>query len=98
MPLYAGALALARAGIASTLLPENLALASLLRGEVDAATAALLFDPQTAGGLLAGVPADARRPAWRRCGRTDYVHAAIVGRVRGAVRSARDVSIAVERR
>src|SRR6185436_15231912 len=46
IPLYAGALDLARAGITSTLLPENLSLASLLRGEVDAALRALLFDPQ----------------------------------------------------
>lgn len=58
IPLYEGALALARAGIASTLLPENLALGSLLRGETDAAARAILFDPQTSGPLLAGIPAD----------------------------------------
>ena len=51
VPLYDGALELARAGIASTLLPENLALAALLHGEVDAAVRALLFDPQTSGAV-----------------------------------------------
>jgi len=56
VPLYAGTLELARAGIASTLLPENFALARTLRCDADAATLAVLFDPQTAGGLLAGVP------------------------------------------
>jgi selenide,water dikinase len=54
--LYEGVLDLARAGFTSTLLPENLALQNLLDGQVDRAMLAILFDPQTAGGLLAGVP------------------------------------------
>ena len=81
LPLYDGALALARAGIASTLLPENLALGRLVRGEIGAATRALLFDPQTSGGLLAGVPperADACAAALRAAG---HGRAAVIGRV-----------------
>lgn len=58
VPAWPEAAALARAGIASTLLPENLALRELIAGAPDAATLALLFDPQTAGGLLAGIPAE----------------------------------------
>ena len=79
VPLYDGALGLARGGVASTLLPENLTLVRLLRSEADAATLALLFDPQTAGGLLAGIPsgrAEACIAALREAG---HVRAAIVG-------------------
>ena len=57
IPLYAGSLALARDGIASTLLPENLWLADIMRGRIDDVARAILFDPQTSGGLLAGIPA-----------------------------------------
>ena len=56
--LLPGVAALAAQGIGSTLLPENLAQADLVAGSaVTAATLAILFDPQTSGGLLAGVPA-----------------------------------------
>ena len=78
VPLYDGALALARSGVASTLLPENLTLARLLHSEADAATQALLFDPQTAGGLLAGVP-PGRAEACVAALRVAGVRAAIVG-------------------
>ena len=56
VPLLAGAEALAAAGVASTIAPANRAA---LLGRIDAPQgprAALLFDPQTAGGLLAAVP------------------------------------------
>ncbi len=81
VPLYDGTLDLARAGTASTLLPENLALARTLRRDADAATLAVLFDPQTAGGLLAGVPrghAIACVAALRSAG---HALAAVVGQV-----------------
>jgi selenide, water dikinase len=58
VPLLPGALALSAAGHASTLAPANrAALAGVLLAP-DTAQAALVFDPQTAGGLLAAVPAD----------------------------------------
>jgi selenide,water dikinase len=59
LPLYDGVRASAEAGIASTLLPENARLASRLVGEAASqpAARAILFDPQTAGGILAGIPA-----------------------------------------
>lgn len=56
VPLYRGTIALARAGFASTLLPENLASGNLLSDDADPSTQAILFDPQTAGGFLAGIP------------------------------------------
>jgi selenide,water dikinase len=58
LPLLPGAETLARAGIRSTLWPENrAALAGRVAGDDESPRAALLFDPQTAGGLLAAVPA-----------------------------------------
>jgi selenide,water dikinase len=60
-PRYPGVDRLLAAGIRSSLLPENLALREGLAVETDdeEAALALLFDPQTSGGLLAGVPAEA---------------------------------------
>jgi selenide,water dikinase len=60
IPALDGALALLRQGLTSSLhLGNSVALASLA-GEAanDPALAALLVDPQTAGGLLAGLPAE----------------------------------------
>ena len=55
IPLLPGALSLARAGIRSSLYAQN---AGIRAGfdMADTAATALLFDPQTAGGLLATVP------------------------------------------
>ena len=56
LPLLPGALRLSAAGLRSTLFAQNRAA---LAGRVTApetAQAALIFDPQTAGGLLAAVP------------------------------------------
>ncbi|MCH8490931.1 MAG: selenide, water dikinase SelD [Oceanicaulis sp.] len=75
LPVLPGALELAGAGVRSSLFEDNQAGA----GPVDAPEGAardLLFDPQTAGGLLATIPAahanavlaalhDAGEPAWR---------------------------------
>ncbi|WP_236860988.1 selenide, water dikinase SelD [Brevirhabdus pacifica] len=60
VPLMAGAADLARAGIRASLLDENrAAVAASIEGSLpERAEAALLFDPQTAGGLLAALPAD----------------------------------------
>ncbi len=57
LPLLPGAEAHAAAGIASSLAPANRAAALGRIAGADAPRAALVFDPQTAGGLLAAVPA-----------------------------------------
>ena len=58
LPLLDGAETLAAAGVRSTLWADNAAQAPEIASDPDP-RAQLLFDPQTAGGLLASVPADA---------------------------------------
>ena len=84
IPLLAGALDTVAAGITSSLQPQNLRLRRAVRDH-DKATGdprwPLLFDPQTAGGLLASVAgseADACIEELRALG---YPRAALVGRV-----------------
>lgn len=81
LPLYEGIVTLARAGVASTLLPENLAAADLLRGDADAATRAILFDPQTAGGCLAGIPRKNAEDCVKALRDEGYEYARVVGEV-----------------
>ena len=83
IPTYPQALALAEGGIASTLLPENLALASRLSGDAPycAAVLAVLFDPQTSGGLIAGVPANRAQACVDDLKRNGMADAAIIGEV-----------------
>eukprot|EP00911_Craspedida_sp_UC1_P001878 UC1_evm1s1442 len=84
VPLLPGALACVRAGVFSSLQPANL---RLKRGIVNERTALqhpvypLLFDPQTAGGLLASVPADNAEECVRDLHAMGYVKACVVGRV-----------------
>ena len=57
IPFYDGAVRLAAEGVRSTLYPANRAAAERVSGP-DAPGFALLFDPQTSGGLIAAVAAD----------------------------------------
>ena len=71
IPIYDGARALSDAGIYSTLMPVN-RLDAPMQGEADA----LLYDPQTAGGLLAAVAEEqsmALIEAFAEKGRRGYV-------------------------
>jgi len=84
VPLLEGAADTAALGILSSLQPENLRLRRAVQGAEQAERHphyALLFDPQTAGGLLAGVPqghAAACVTQLRACG---YPAAAVIGQV-----------------
>jgi selenide, water dikinase len=84
LPLLDGAVDCVRAGIVSSLQPANVRLRRALRNGADFAQDPrypLLFDPQTAGGLLVSVPAaqaDACVAALRAAG---YTHAAAIGRI-----------------
>jgi selenide,water dikinase len=88
VPVLDGALALLGQGIASTLAPQNLALAGAVESHAVSATdprVALLYDPQTAGGLLAGIPADMLEACLRDLRANGATHAACIGRVVGSI-------------
>jgi selenide, water dikinase len=81
LPLSRGLMALADKGFASSLLPEN---RRLIRHLADPAgisekLLAILFDPQTAGGLLAAVPAEHAVNALAALRAAGYPHAADIG-------------------
>ena len=77
IPTLAGALALAAAGQASSLAPANRATAMGRVVGAESPLKALLYDPQTAGGLLAAVPASIADELLKRLG----VNAAIIGEI-----------------
>lgn len=84
LPLLDGALECAAAGIVSSLQPANAGLHRALANQEAFATDpryAVLFDPQTAGGLLASVPADQAQACLARLRAAGYAHAAEIGRV-----------------
>lgn len=84
VPLLRGALTAERAGIRSTLYPQNAVAAADIEAteSTQAGPAyALLFDPQTAGGLLASVPADAAQSCVEALHASGYARAAAIGRI-----------------
>ncbi len=84
LPLLEGARETVAAGIVSSLQAANVRLRRALANP-EAARAhplyPLLFDPQTAGGLLAGVPAERADACLAELHRLGYGHAARIGRV-----------------
>ncbi len=84
IPLLEGAEQTVAAGILSSLQPQNLRLRRAVRNPDTLSTQPrypLLFDPQTAGGLLASVPADKASACLDALHRSGYPHAAVIGRV-----------------
>lgn len=79
IPMFDGALELARAGVRSHLHAANQAGVPIISGADDARTA-LLFDPQTAGGFLAAVPAEAASGAVAKLVAAGHA-AAIIGHI-----------------
>ncbi len=87
LPLLDGALACVEAGIVSSLQPANVRLRRALRNPeafVNDPRYALLFDPQTAGGLLASVPADRADACVQALQAAGYHHTAAIGRISAA--------------
>jgi selenide,water dikinase len=84
LPILPGAEATAAAGILSSLQPANIRLRRGIRDQekwVKHPRYPLIFDPQTAGGLLASVPADQAEACVRELKALGYPHTAIIGRV-----------------
>jgi selenide,water dikinase len=84
VPLLDGAREVVGAGIFSSLQPQNLRLRRAVRDGERASkhpAFAILFDPQTAGGLLAGVPAERAGACLTALHDAGYPRAAIIGRV-----------------
>ena len=84
IPFLAGAEETVAAGIFSSLQPENLRLRRAIR-DVESASKdlryPLIFDPQTSGGLLAGVPEEQALACAAELRKLGYTRTAIIGRV-----------------
>jgi selenide,water dikinase len=84
LPLLDGALETVAAGIVSSLQPANVRLRRALRNQADFVADPrypLLFDPQTAGGLLATVPADRADACIVALRAAGYSHTVAIGRI-----------------
>jgi selenide,water dikinase len=84
LPVLEGAEETAAAGILSSLQPANVRLRRALRNQAELPRHpryALLFDPQTAGGLLASVPAARAQACLAQLRELGYRQAAAIGRV-----------------
>ena len=98
LPLLDGVRETLGLGIFSSLQPQNVALRRAIRN-LDAATAdplyPALFDPQTAGGLLASVPAARAEACIAALHKAGYARAAIIGRVEARSDTLEPVTIAL---
>ena len=85
VPLLEGARQMAQAGHQSSLANANRTLAGVALDAtpdiLDSARGRLLFDPQTAGGLLAGVPAAQARSCVEALVDAGYPDAVVIGRI-----------------
>jgi selenide,water dikinase len=84
LPVLEGAEETAAAGLLSSLQPANVRLRRALRNQAGMARHPrypLLFDPQTAGGLLAAVPAARAEACLARLRALGYARAAAIGRI-----------------
>lgn len=84
LPMLDGAVECVAAGIVSSLQPANVRLRRALRNQVAFSNHPrypLIFDPQTAGGLLASVPAGQAVACVQALKALGYVHTAVIGRI-----------------
>jgi selenide,water dikinase len=84
LPVLDGAQECVAVGIVSSLQPANVRLRHVLHHQealVNHPRYPLIFDPQTAGGLLASVPANRAQDCVAALHTVGYGHAAIIGRV-----------------
>ncbi len=87
LPVLPGAEQTVAAGILSSLQPANVRLRRALRNQAEAVNHPrypLIFDPQTAGGLLASVPADRASACLAALHALGYTQACAIGRIEAA--------------
>lgn len=85
LPLLDGAMDTVAAGILSSLQPANLRLRRAIHDIENAArhpAFPLLFDPQTAGGLLAGVPGSQAQACVKKLTQLGYADTRIIGTIK----------------
>ena len=86
VPRLRGALEVLGAGVVSSLQANNeraLDDYTILGGKPNAPAIRVLADPQTAGGLLAGIPDDQAEQCVAALRREGYAEAAVIGEIRG---------------
>ena len=84
LPVLDGAEEMVAAGILSSLQPANVRLRRALRNQAEMVAHPrypLIFDPQTAGGLLASVPADQAEACLSALRALGYIRAMAIGRI-----------------
>ena len=96
IPWLDGAQETVSAGLLSSLQPQNVRLRRAIRN-LDAVVASplypLLFDPQTAGGLLASVPPDRAEACLAALHTQGYDRAAIIGTVQPQIHPGEPIMI-----
>ncbi len=83
LPLYPGVASLSRQGIASSLQPQNIRIRHSIKDADNLASHEnypLLYDPQTAGGLVASVAEEQAEECLQQLQRLGYDQAQVVGR------------------
>ncbi len=97
IPVLEGALQTLQMGITSSLEPQNLRASYYISNLSEVSTAhqyPLLFDPQTAGGLLAAISSEQADLCLAALKALGYAHSRIVGRVIPAVEGVKPIAIA----
>ena len=96
LPILEGALETIEQGIFSSLQPQNMRIKHALEDSDNIENLAkypLLFDPQTAGGLLASLPADQAKACVEALHSSGYAQAVIIGRVIESFDSTRNIRV-----
>jgi selenide,water dikinase len=99
VPVLAGARETVERGILSSLQPQNVRLRRAICNQASAASHPLyplLFDPQTAGGLLAAVPLEEAQPCIAELIAAGYSAASVIGSVSARSNSLEPITIDLE--
>jgi len=84
LPLLEGVSECLKSGIVSSLQPQNEKMARTVKNFEEFSlleNLAILFDPQTAGGLIAGIPSDKVDACLQSLSEQGYKHACVIGEV-----------------